>query len=314
MITVVNDFLYELWVTATAAATADDQTLTHTLLHVKHCLQPPKPKPLTTPGLSSPQLQRKGTCFSGDTFLLLSRCEREDFSTELKMYFMLGMESGGPVRDKMYIYKLYLARRWGFIRWDCFVLFFCFYTLFPFGLFGCWVECRRLFGSWERSGPRDVSVYIVYRCICRTSMFKSYLFTERSWCWLWKISGEYILKICSIFLVFVMKAVDQHWILCFCFVFVFLISAILLFQSKAGQNHYHSRGSGGGTSYYTVQPTGTLQSWNHRLQLSFTPHDDYLYSRYCWPPVSLCNSGLLSVLYHLLYLFFQAAVFYNNNK
>lgn len=123
-----------------------------------------------------------------------------------------------------------------------------------------------------------------------------------------------ILKICSIFLVFVMKAVDQHWILCFCFVFVFLISAILLFQSKAGQNHYHSSGWVGGTSYYTVQPTGMSQSWNHRLQLSFTPHDDYLYSRYCWPPVSLCNSGLLSVLYHLLYLFFQAAVFYNNNK
>lgn len=125
-----------------------------------------------------------------------------------------------------------------------------------------------------------------------------------------------ILKICSIFLVFVMKAVDQHWILCFCCVFVFLISAILLFQSKAGQNHYHSRGRGetGGTSYYTVQPTGTSQSWNHRLQLSFTPHDDYLYSRYCWPPASLCNSGLLSILYHLLYLFFQAAVFYNNNK
>lgn len=121
-----------------------------------------------------------------------------------------------------------------------------------------------------------------------------------------------ILKICSISLVFVMKVMDQHWTLCFLF---FLISAILLFQSKAGQNHYHSRGPGrGGTSYYTVQPTGTSQSWNHRLQLSFTPHDDYLYSRYCWPPVSLCNSGLLSVLYHLLYLFFQAAVFYNNNK
>lgn len=56
------NFLYELWVTATAAATADDQTLTHSLLDVKHCLQPPKPKPLITPGLSSPQLQRKGKC------------------------------------------------------------------------------------------------------------------------------------------------------------------------------------------------------------------------------------------------------------
>lgn len=44
------------------------------------------------------------TTFGGDTFLLLSRREREDFSTGLKMYFMLGTESRGPVRDKIYIY------------------------------------------------------------------------------------------------------------------------------------------------------------------------------------------------------------------
>lgn len=150
----------------------------HTL-YVKHCLQPPKPKPLATPGLSSPQLQRKGKCFSADTFLLLSRCEREDFSTELKMYFMLGMESRSPVSDKIYIYISYILREVEdlFIEILLLLFFFCFNTLFPFGLFGCWVECRRLLGSWERSGPRDVSVYILYRCICRTSMFKSYLFT-----------------------------------------------------------------------------------------------------------------------------------------
>lgn len=57
-----------------------------------------------------------------------------------------------------------------------------------------------------------------------------------------------------------------------------------------------------------IQLTGTSQSETNTCSC-LTPHDDSLYSRYCWPPVSLCNSRLLSVLYHLLYLFFKPQYF-----
>lgn len=62
-----------------------------------------------------------------------------------------------------------------------------------------------------------------------------------------------------------MKAVDQHWISCsffILFIYFFLISAILLFQSKAGQNHYHSRGRGWAqaTTRYNRQARRSLET------------------------------------------------------
>lgn len=154
----------------------------HTLCYMWNtACNPPKPKPLITPGLSSPQLQRKGKCWRllvATPFYYRPGVREKTLAQNLRCILCLERRAEVLYVIKyIYIYKLYLARRWGLIGWDCFVLFFCFNTLFPFGLFGCWVECRRLFGPWERSGPRDVSVYILYRCICRTSMFKSYLFT-----------------------------------------------------------------------------------------------------------------------------------------
>lgn len=41
-----------------------------------------------------------------------------------------------------------------------------FKTLFPF--WPVWLLNVRLSGVWECSGPMDVTVYILYRCICRT--------------------------------------------------------------------------------------------------------------------------------------------------
>lgn len=72
--------------------------------------------------------------------------------------------------------------------------------------------------------------------------------------------------------------------------FVFT-SAILLFQSQQGHNLPH-------THIHTSFRRFTV--WNHthshHLQFCFTPRENYLYSSYCWPLLSLYNSQLLSIL------------------
>lgn len=62
---------------------------------------------------------------------------------------------------------------------------------------------------------------------------------------------------------------------------------------------------------YKQQARHSLKSHTHthHLQLCFTPHENYLYWSYCWPLLSLYNSQLLSILYHLLYLFFKPEYF-----